>query len=361
MATNLKRMKIKEISGVDRPCSPGADVILMKNAPEPVTPGFAKRDVSNEPRDDHGRWSTGAKVAAGAAGAAAAGAALYFGGPALARHARGAAAGLMFSHAVQPTAASRAFSGAVNAASAAGKAVASGAKAAPGLVASAAKNPAKTVAGLGATATAVGQIARGLGLKSATQIRGGTRFTLESNVGGVKVNRKVDLKPEQLARQVRGALGLPNTSAVQANAEGTAHPSNGEPIVTTRVTARNGAKVPLNSPGINWRNAGGWSYKTTTGKYIPSGSSDQQKFIEENLGSGGYRLHTSTPATSNGQPYRTQSGNIVPGGSREGQLKMEERYAMERQRTFVGKCDSLFSEIPRPSIFSAVPRKGLFS
>ncbi len=347
MATNLKRMKIREVSCVDVPASPGADIILMKQGVAPPRLSFDKRDVSSEPRDGHGRWTAG-QVAGAAAATAAAGAALYFGGPHLARAARHAAASAAVLHAVSTHGAPP--SALAAAARGAGAATASAAKATGRFLSD---NAGKVSAVLAPAAVAA---AKDFKVKSVKQVKGGVRVNVESKVAGVKATNHFDVKPRQLLGAARSVSGVD-----QANAEGSAHPSNGEPIVTSRTSASNSAKIPLNSPGINWRNAGGWSYKTQTGQYIPSGSSDQQKFIEENLGQAGYHLHVASPATSGGAAYRTQNGNIVPAGSREGQLKMEERYALERQRTTLRKCGSLFSDIPRPRLIPAVAPTKLFT
>lgn len=74
MANYLKNMTIMEISLVDEPACPDADVILMKRNADLVGEAvellkmeetaldeaialFEKRDVSDEARDDHGRWT----------------------------------------------------------------------------------------------------------------------------------------------------------------------------------------------------------------------------------------------------------------------------------------------------------------
>ncbi|MGH7089368.1 MAG: hypothetical protein ACREFQ_10765, partial [Stellaceae bacterium] len=85
MATTLKRMKIREISLVDAPASPGANIVLAKRRGGaalsfadallvlPAEPDAgrltyadimkAAHDVSDQPRDDHGRWTSGTAAA----------------------------------------------------------------------------------------------------------------------------------------------------------------------------------------------------------------------------------------------------------------------------------------------------------
>lgn len=53
----LKEMKINEISLVTDPACPDANVLFTKHRKGGADVLFGKRDVSNEPRDDRGRWS----------------------------------------------------------------------------------------------------------------------------------------------------------------------------------------------------------------------------------------------------------------------------------------------------------------
>ena len=190
-------------------------------------------------------------------------------------------------------------------------------------------------------------------LKSVSQTRTGTRLSVESKIGGTKITRHFDVNPSTL-------FGSKGPSPDQ-NVEGTPHPINGEPIVTQRNRASNGAPIPLNTPAVSWRNAGGWSYKTGTGSFIPAGSSEQQKWIEENQGRAAAALPVSSSPSSDGSPYRTTAGDVIPGGSRDAQLKMEARYELERARENIGKRAMLFAGIQRPSLFEGKTRKGLFS
>jgi hypothetical protein len=331
MATNLTKLKIKEISLVDRPASPDSDVILMKRA---VVPNFSKRDVTDEARDDRGRWTAG-RVAAVAGGAALAAGALYLGAPHLARFARHAAAT------------------APGAARAAGSFIGTNApKVAQGIAAAS-----SAVAGAKLVAQNAGNAARSLGLKSVEQSRNGTRLVLDGKIGELRIKRNVEINHDS----VRNALGIGAARATRT-AEGSPDPRNEEPIVTSRSAAPNGAKIPLNSPSINWRNAGGWSYKTAAGDYVPSGSSDQQKFIETALDRQDTRLPISSVSASGGRPYRTRQNDIVPGGSRAAQGAMEERYRLERLReSSLRKCVSIFSEISGPRLLPVVIPTRLFS
>lgn len=63
----LKNMKISEISLVTDPACPGADVLFTKGTEESGIQHVQlfKRDVSDEPRDNHGRWTRGAVAAMG--------------------------------------------------------------------------------------------------------------------------------------------------------------------------------------------------------------------------------------------------------------------------------------------------------
>jgi hypothetical protein len=176
-------------------------------------------------------------------------------------------------------------------------------------------------------------------------VKGGLQLQVRTQrAGKPAVATHINLKPSTFRRW----LGMGDQTA--AKMEGTAHPVNGMPIVTTRARTPLGTAIPLNSPATNWANAGGWPYRTQIGAYVPAGSGEQQKYIEEALSSRAVSqlsLPSSSADHSGGKPYVTAEGHIVPPGSHAAQSAMEGRYLQEGGRGLMTKALML----PRSSVF----------
>ena len=201
------------------------------------------------------------------------------------------------------------------------------------------------------TGSALAGLATAAGLMATTHltgikpVKGGLQLQVRTQrAGKPAVATHINLKPSTFRRWLGGG------DQTAAKLEGTAHPTNGMPIVTTRSRNQIGTPVPLNSPTTNWANAGGWPYRTQIGAYVPAGSGEQQKYIEEALSSRAVSqlsLPSSTADHSRGNPYVTAEGHIIPPGSHAAQSAMEGRYHQEAGRGLMTKA----LMAPRPRIF----------
>ena len=341
---NLSRMRIREISLVDAPASPGAHVILAKRAPtRPLTfedvqstllfEDFVKYSP-DQPRDDHGRWTTiGAHIRA--LGQRAVGAAR-----AAVQHVGHSAGGTRVQRVLPVRGGGLHFE--VNTPVKGSLPITTFVQLRPEHLA----GNTQAIHALNVAHRVLTNFGReekpaltGQGIFGA--FRGSLFGERPDQQSAVFTNFRAQHAAAALEQQRTGRLGagigVPQPSADELKSmNGEPNPYNGFPMNNKPGLKLGDQLVPLNGPTIDYSNSRTMPYLDRDGNFIPGGSEEDQKFIHQTLNApagSAPRVPLATletvprDRTGFGVAYRVKdTGDIVPAGLRDKQERFETRY-----------------------------------
>ena len=174
----------------------------------------------------------------------------------------------------------------------------------------------------------VNEVAGGIHVKGSYQsgTLGGIAYPQSGNgAGGSWVRDRSVVTPGSTPAQNL----IPTQTGDQLRAQqGLMSPDNNLPINVIRGQMEGGMQQPLNHPSIDFNNSNGHAYLTPNGEFVPGGTTEEQKEVDTVYNTPGAHdaLKQATAQTSGGAAYKTQLGDVVPSGNPGRQANLESRH-----------------------------------